>query len=256
MRILLITIAFLSVVVDTLALATTEQGIISARAEVARTPQRADLHVTLAELLAKRGRETADHDFYKQSLTAAEDALTIEPNHIGASRAKIWALLGQHEFLKAKQMASKLNKRVPDDLLTYALLVDADIELGNYAAAEEAAQWLLDMRPGGLAGLTRAAYLRELYGDLEGSILLLTQAIESSPGTDPEQHAWLMVHLAHLHLQLGRIEVAEQILQQANQAFPSYHYALRHLINVSLAKDEIPRALKYAERFYRAAPHP
>ena len=31
---------------------------------------------------------------------------------------------------------------------------------------------MLDLRPGNLPGLTRAAYLRELFGDLDGSVEL------------------------------------------------------------------------------------
>ena len=53
-------------------------------------------------------------------------------------------------------------------MLVYGFLVDAYAELGDYAEAEKAAQWMLDLRPGNVPGLTRAAYLRELFGDLDG----------------------------------------------------------------------------------------
>ena len=65
--------------------------------------------------------------------------------------------------------ARELNREVPDDSMVYGFLVDACVELGRYAEAEEACQWMLDLRPGNVPGLTRAAYLRELFGDLEGA---------------------------------------------------------------------------------------
>ena len=51
--------------------------------------------------------------------------------------------------------AQALNKRAPDDLLVYGLLGDAHLELGEYPEAEEALQWMMNLRPGNVAGLTR-----------------------------------------------------------------------------------------------------
>jgi len=57
--------------------------------------------------------------------------------------------------------------------------MDANAELGNYAEAVKAPQWLLDLRPRNVAGLTRAAYLRELHGDLRGSMELMHMAYDA-----------------------------------------------------------------------------
>lgn len=79
-------------------------------------------------------------------------------------------LLGRHEFAEALALARTLSEQVPDDLLVYGFLTDAHAELGQYKEAEEACQWMLDLRPGNIPALTRAAYLRELFGDIEGAI--------------------------------------------------------------------------------------
>ena len=60
--------------------------------------------------------------------------------------------------------------------MVYGMLTDANIELGKYAEAEKSAQWMLDLRPGNIPALTRAAYLRELFGDIEGALELMQQA--------------------------------------------------------------------------------
>ena len=94
---------------------------------------------------------------------------------------RVWVLLGKHEFRQALELARALNKQTPDDLLVYGFLTDANIELGNYKEAEEACQWMLDLRPGNIPAFTRAAYLRELFGDIEGAIELMTKAYDRTP---------------------------------------------------------------------------
>ena len=54
-----------------------------------------------------------------------------------------------------------LNKRMPDDVLVYGFLTDANVELGNYEEAEKACNWMLKLRPGNIPALTRAAFLRD-----------------------------------------------------------------------------------------------
>jgi predicted Zn-dependent protease len=78
------------------------------------------------------------------------------------------------------EAAKKLNQKMPDDVMLYGFLTDANVELGNYREAETAAQWMLDLKPVNTPGLTRAAYLRELYGDIEGSLELMNMAYQSS----------------------------------------------------------------------------
>jgi predicted Zn-dependent protease len=92
----------------------------------------------------------------------------LSPGNLEGEKIHTWLLPGRHEFPAALEAAKALNKKVPDDVLVYGFLADANAELGNYADAERAVQWMLDLRPGNLPGLTRAAYLRELFGTLMG----------------------------------------------------------------------------------------
>ncbi len=61
-----------------------------------------------------------------------------------------------------EQAAGELNKIFPDDVQVYGFLADAHVELGHYEEATDSVQWMLDLRPGNVPALTRAAYLREL----------------------------------------------------------------------------------------------
>ena len=140
----------------------------AARSAVAADNGNAEAHAALALGLARRARETSDTAYYDQAQAAAEKSLELAPGNVAGERMLVWVLLGKHEFAKALERAQALNSKIPDDLLTYGFLADANAELGNYEAAEEAAQWMLDLRPGNAPALTRAAYLRELFGDIDG----------------------------------------------------------------------------------------
>src|SRR6201999_1230437 len=115
-----------------------------------------------------------------------------------------------HEFSKAREVAMKLNKQTPDDVTVYGYLVDANAELGNYQEAVDAAQWMLNLRPGNVAGLTRAAYLRELHGDFSGAIELMQAAYDSTPYQEMEDRAWLLTQVSHLYLLAGDLAKAEE----------------------------------------------
>jgi tetratricopeptide (TPR) repeat protein len=233
-----------------------ERQIASARKAIAAAPDRADGHVALALGLARRARETADPQCYVEAAEAVATALRLEPGNFEAEKLRIWILLGQHDFQRALDLATALNKRVPDDVLVYGFLVDAHAELGQYEQAEAAAQWMLDLRPGNIPGLTRAAYLRELFGDVDGAIELMDAAFTRTRDTETEDRAWILTQLGHLKRSGGRLADAEILLNQALALFPDYHYALGELGRVRLAEGRNDEAAALLQRRYEVAPHP
>src|SRR5262245_31867236 len=102
-----------------------ELKIQAARARIERSPERYEGHNDLAMALAKRARETANPDFYVQADKALGESRRIAPGNIEADRIEVWLLLGRHDFASALDRARALNKRVPDDLMTYGIVVDA-----------------------------------------------------------------------------------------------------------------------------------
>jgi tetratricopeptide (TPR) repeat protein len=233
-----------------------EQAVAAAQKVVASKPAQPDGYNQLALAFARRARETADTDNYDKAEEAIARSLELSPDNFEALKMRAWVLLGKHEFRKALELASILNKRAPDDLLVYGFLTDANAELGNYKEAEEACQWMLDLRPGNVPALTRAAYLRELFGDIEGALDLMAKSYERTPPLEVEDRAWLLTQLGHLELLAGRTGNAELMLQEALKLFPNYHYALANLAKVRSTQEKHGEAADLQKRRYAAAPHP
>ena len=232
-----------------------ERSMAEANKAINKKPTQYAGYNLLAMALARRARETSDVKFYGQAKDALKKSFELAPANLDGEKIRVWLLLGRHEFPAALQAAQALNKRVPDDVLVYGFLTDANAELGNYDAAEKAAQWMLDLRPGNLPGMTRAAYLRELFGDLEGALELMNMAYQSTPPTETEDRAWILSQIGHLHLMSADSKAAETTLQQALALFPGYHYALGNLAKVRIVEKRYPEAVDLLQQRYRSAPH-
>jgi tetratricopeptide (TPR) repeat protein len=233
-----------------------EQKIARARTLIERAPKRAEGFDRLALALAQRARETADPAYYEQADRALDQALALSPGDFLARKLRVWVMLGRHDFAPALEQAHALGREVPDDLQVYGFVVDACVELGRYEEAEKAAQWMLDLRPGNLPGLTRAAYLRELFGDLDGALELMVAAYEQTQTFESEDRAWLLTQVGHLHFVKHDLAAAEAALQRALALFPDYHYALAELAKLRLAQRRSSEAVDLLRRRYEAAPHP
>jgi tetratricopeptide (TPR) repeat protein len=237
------------------ALSPAQISIQRAETQIARTPENARVYSELAIALARRARETSDTTFYMKADEAVEKSLTLKPGNYAALKARTWILLGRHEFFKALQLAEQLQKQNPDDVVIYGYLTDASAELGNYSQAEKSAQWMLDLRPGNVPGLTRAAYLRELFGDLDGALELMRMAYDSTSPAEREDQAWLLTQMAHLQLLSGHVQDAEDLANQALQRFPGYHYALANLAKVRISQHRYSDAVELLRQRFKAAPH-
>lgn len=232
-----------------------EISIKKAREQIAKHPDHVAYYSALAMSYARRARETSDVAYYTKADEVVDQALQISPNDFEALKVRVWLMLGRHEFGKAAQAAAELNKRVPDDITVYGYLADANAELGNYSEAVDATQWMLNLRTGNVAGLTRAAYQRELHGDLPGALELMQMAYDATAFQEAEDRAWLLTQMAHLHFLDGNLKQAERYAQGALDLFPGYHYALGSLAQVRVAQHRFDEAVRLLQSRYDAAPH-
>jgi tetratricopeptide (TPR) repeat protein len=232
-----------------------EQSMAVAKKLIDKNPKNYEAYNALALALSRRARETSDVKFYNEAEAALQKSFEISPGNFDGERIHVWLLLGKHEFAAALQEGTKLNKKMPDDVMIYGFLTDANVELGNYKEAEAACQRMLDLRTGNLPGMTRAAYLRELFGDVEGSLELMSMALQSTPPTQAEDGAWILTQMAHLNLSVGDLDKSEKLLRQALIMFPGYHYALGNLAKVRIQQKRYDEAVELLKQRYQAAPH-
>ena len=175
-----------------------QQSIQLANKVIASKPNDFEAYNALALALSRRARETSDPTYYTKADQALQKSFAISPGNLDGARIEVLLLLCKHEFAPALEEATKLNKKIPDDAMIYGFLTDANVELGKYADAEQSAQWMLNLRGANVPSLTRAAYLRELWGDNEGAIELMEMALRSVSPTEVEDRAWILTQIAHL----------------------------------------------------------
>jgi Flp pilus assembly protein TadD len=236
---------------STPALSPAERNMAESQNLIRDKPSQYTGHNLLATALVRRARETSDARYLAQADEEVEKALRLAPNNFDSKKIQVSIRLGEHEFPAALDAAKALNKQVPDDVMVYGLLTEANAELGNYKDAEIAAQWMLNLRPGNLPALTNAAYLRELFGDIDGSYELLQMAYESTPPTEDEERAWLLTQMGHLRLAAGNTDTAEKLFAQALASFPNYPFAMGDLGEVRIQQTRYEEAVVLFRQRYQ-----
>jgi tetratricopeptide (TPR) repeat protein len=132
--------------------------------------------------------------------------------------------LSLHRFDVALALGQRVHRDDPEFNDTYAVLVDASVELGHYDAAEQYLQQLVDRHPG-LPAYARVSYLRELHGDDTGAVSAMQLAIAAGAGVPGD--------VGSVTELLGDVQFARGDLRAAGDA---YRQALRLVPNLPLAE--------------------
>ena len=119
----------------------------------------------------------------------------------------------------------------------YAVIADAEIELGRYRDAARSIQRLVDLKPG-LPAYARVSYYRELTGDPVGAVRAMRFA--ASAGGAPESLAYVQALIGNLELSLGRPRAARDAYLAALRTVPDYSDALEGLARVDAARGDLP----------------
>jgi len=140
----------------------------------------------------------------------------------GVRKAEIRLRLEQQDFAAAAEDARSMNRQWPDNVETYQLLAAAELGLGNYEKADQALQWMLDLRLGkaDARGYQLLAKFREVTGDVEGAIEVLHLAFGRVQTGEAGNRSLLLAHLARLQLLAGKPALAGKILREADLAMP------------------------------------
>jgi tetratricopeptide (TPR) repeat protein len=148
--------------------------------------------------------------------------------------------LARHEFRDARQWGERAVDAAPQHPAAYGVLVDAEVELGEYEAAADTLQRMVDLRPD-LGSFSRISYLRELMGDRTGAISAMQRAVSAGSGY-PENVAWAQVQLGNLYFDGGELTGAADAYEAAAAAAPGYAPALAGEAKVLAARGQLAAA--------------
>ncbi len=231
------------------AASTVDLRIAAAGKKIKATPD-AQSYNDLAFALFRKGRDSGDAGAYNEAAAALKRSFELAHGNYEAQKLQAALYLATRQYAKALKLATELNRKVPDDIVNWGLLVDASMALGNYTEAERDAQWILDLRAGSALGFEKAAALREVFGDTAGSIEFYDEANRRTSPNDADQHAWYLTRKADLELDSGSTRLAEEVIDQALLLFPDSQLALATLARIRTAQGQYDEAALLLEKKY------
>lgn len=199
--------------------------------------------IKLSEIYIFEARVTGEHPYYyNAALTTLEEliknekVLTPDQNFLSLFY-KSTVQLSQHKFneaLKTGEQALKLNSV---NAGIYGVLVDANVELGNYSAAVKNCDKMMQMRPD-LRSYSRTSYLREIYGDIEGSKESMNLAIESGAPYS-EYKCWTIVTMGKMLEEHNQLDSATAYYEFALQERANYPFAIAGMASIEAKKGNL-----------------
>jgi tetratricopeptide (TPR) repeat protein len=211
-----------------------------------------DAWTQLGEAFMQKARETADASYYRRAEGAFQRALSVQPQHVAALTGMAWVYGALHEFEESVAWARKALAVDPTHQAAYGLLGDAAVERGDYDAAFEHYQKMLDIRPD-LGSPSRGAHLLYLTGNHQKAIRMMEKAIAAG-APNAENTAWARAQLAILLWNTGALLPAERVLETALGAAPGNHQVLAATGRVKAARKEYQAAIDYYRRAIAVAP--
>ena len=207
--------------------------------------------LVLSQLFIKEARVTGEHGHYypaalKMLNSILEDQKIDKDLQFRTLMTKAGVELSLHEFDQALTTGTEALKMNNRNAQIYGVMVDANVELGNYKKAIAYADKMVSIKPD-LKSYARVAYLREIHGDVEGAIRALKLSVQAAyPGT--EEAAWASQTLGDLLFQYEKIQEAESTYKYILQTRKDYPFAVAALGDIYLEKNDLEKAeAKYKE---------
>ena len=212
---------------------TTDQRIVQLQATIRAGLGGPDAYANLGQAYLQKVRETGDPTYYPKAEQLFDTALARSPSDIPAITGLGTLALARHQFRLGLTYGEQAHRVGPQTLQPYFVIVDAQVELGQYSQAERTLQQLIDLRPT-LASYARVSYVRELHGDLPGAIQAMRLAV-SSGGATPENVAYVQTLLGNLEFDRGHLATAAQDYRTAEISFHQYVPAIAGLARTQAA---------------------
>ncbi len=203
--------------------------------------------LALANAYIAEARISGNTAYYdKAALNTVDNILSKEPANYEALMLRALLQLSQHHFADGLATAKTAENINPNNAFVYGLLVDANVEMGNYDAALEAADKMVSIRPD-LRSYSRIAYLREIHGDYPGAVDAMKLAVQAGI-TAEETTEWCRAQLGRLYENMGDIQNAGLQYNLSLAARPGYANALAGLGRIATHQKKYDSAVYYYEQ--------
>ena len=203
--------------------------------------------LALANAYIMEARISGNISYYdKATIKTIENVLAKEPGNYEALMLKALIQLSQHHFADGLATATTAVNINPNNAFVYGLLVDANVEMGNYDAALDAADKMVTIRPD-LRSYSRIAYLREIYGDYPGAVSAMKFAVQAGIPSE-ESTEWCRTQLGRLYENMGEINKASFQYNLSLAARPGYAYALAGLGRIASYEKKYDSAVYFFQQ--------
>jgi tetratricopeptide (TPR) repeat protein len=208
----------------------------------------------LARAEIEQARATLDAGRLDPAEEALRRSLALDgTDNYGAVTGQGLLANARHAFARGRQYGLRATRMAPDRPDGYAVLADAEIQLGDYPAARAAVQRLLDIAPTA-AAYSRAAYDLETHGRPEDAAIALQRAVDSA--ATPAERAFAEARLGDLAWSGGAVDRAEQHYRRALDAVPDHPYGQAGIARVAAARGHGDRARELYGRLTERTPLP
>ncbi len=224
------------------------QGVYNKAIEaIKKNPGDLQQYVNLASVFVAEGRVTGNNSYYGNAAMEMLNKVTESktPNRdivFQALNVKSAIELNMHQFKDALATAKKGVALNNFNAGIFGALVDANVEMGNYAEAVKDCDSMMNIRPD-LRSYSRASYLRQIYGQNAGAIEAMKMAVDAGLAGN-ENTEWARTTLGDLYLNTGKLDSASLMYRSSLVYRANYPYALIGLARVEKAKKNYDGAIE------------
>ncbi len=245
----------------------TERVIQTMQSRVQRDPKDPAAYSSLGAAFFQRARETGDVEDFQLAEQALNKSLALNNADFSAEPAystMAEVCMGEHRFSDAVSYAQKALALGSGDLSSFAIVGDANADMGEYERAAIAYS-RLDVSGDSAAQPrnvyvrdSRTSYLKFVSGDTPGAIRLMQSAVVA--GTEArlpaENLAWLYYELGEYEFQAGDIGAANHAYLTALNIHPGDYRAMAGLGKLRGTQGRYDEAIKLYQSAIAVVPMP